>query len=194
MKQKLSNLEQLLDRMDEAGEGEREVSLDMLMDTIGKRSFGPVLLLIGLILVSPLSGIPTLPSTMGVAVFLIAMQMLVRRQHIWLPGWILRRKIGQQKLAKASQWLRRPARFIDRLVKQRLSMLVDGPGGWPIALVCLVLAVTLPLLEPVPFAASSAGVALSCFGLAMIAHDGVLALLAYSVTLGVGGLIVYSFM
>ncbi|HIZ50562.1 MAG TPA: exopolysaccharide biosynthesis protein [Candidatus Pseudomonas excrementavium] len=53
---------------------------------------------------------------------------------------------------------------------------------------------TLPLLEPVPFAASSAGVALSCFGLAMIAHDGVLALLAYSVTLGVGGLIVYSFM
>lgn len=194
MKQKLSNLEQLLDRMDEAGEGEQEVSLDMLMDTIGKRSFGPVLLLIGLILVSPLSGIPTLPSTMGVAVFLIAMQMLVRRQHIWLPGWILRRKIGQQKLAKASQWLRRPARFIDRLVKQRLGILVDGPGSWPIALVCLVLAVTLPLLEPVPFAASSAGVALSCFGLAMIAHDGVLALLAYSVTIGAGGLVAYSLM
>lgn len=194
MKQKLTSLEQLLDRIDEAGNGEEAVSLDMLMGTIGKRSFGPVLLLIGLILVSPLSGIPTLPSTMGVAVLLIALQMLVRRKHIWLPGWILRRQIGQSKLAKASQWLRRPARFVDRLIKERLSVLVDGPASWPIALVCLVLAVTLPLFEPLPFAASSAGLALTCFGLAMIAHDGVLALLAYSVTLGVGGLIIYSFM
>ncbi|WGK62347.1 exopolysaccharide biosynthesis protein [Halopseudomonas sp. SMJS2] len=194
MKQQPSSLEQLLDRMDEAGEGEEAVSLDKLMETIGKRSFGPILLLIGLILISPLSGIPTLPSTMGVAVFLIAVQMLVLRKHIWLPGWILRRKIGQQKLAKASQWLRRPARFVDRLVKHRLSILVDGPGSWPIALVCLVLAVTLPLLEPVPFAASSAGLALTCFGLAMTAHDGVLALLAYSITLGVGWLIANSFM
>ncbi|MCO5787169.1 exopolysaccharide biosynthesis protein [Pseudomonas sp. G11-1] len=194
MKQQPSSLEQLLDRMDEAGEGEEAVSLDKLMETIGKRSFGPILLLIGLILISPLSGIPTLPSTMGVAVFLIAVQMLVLRKHIWLPGWILRRKIGQQKLAKASQWLRRPARFVDRLVKHRLNILVDGPGSWPIALVCLVLAVTLPLLEPVPFAASSAGLALTCFGLAMTAHDGVLALLAYSITLGVGWLIANSFM
>ena len=133
MKQKLTSLEQLLDRIDEAGNGEEAVSLDMLMGTIGKRSFGPVLLLIGLILVSPLSGIPTLPSTMGVAVFLIALQMLVRRKHIWLPGWILRRQIGQSKLAKASQWLRRPARFVDRLIKERLSVLVDGPASWPIA-------------------------------------------------------------
>lgn len=194
MTQKLSSLEQLLDRMDEAGEEEEHVSLDMLMETIGKRSFGPILLLIGLILITPLSGIPTLPSTMGVAVFLIALQMLVRRKHIWLPSWILRRKIQQQKLAKASQWLRRPARFIDRLVKHRLNVLVEGPGSWPIALVCLLLAVTLPLLEPVPFAASSAGVALSCFGLAMIAHDGLLALLAYSATLGISGLVAYSFL
>ncbi|MEJ6655944.1 MAG: exopolysaccharide biosynthesis protein [Pseudomonas sp.] len=192
MNQKLSNLEALLDCMDEAGEGEEHVSLDMLMDTIGKRSFGPVLLLIGVILVSPLSGIPGLPSTMGVVVFLLSMQMLVRKKRIWLPGWILRRKIKQQSLAKATQWLRRPASFIDRKVKQRFSLLVDGPGSWPIALVCLVLAVTLPQLEPGPFAASSAGVALTIFGLSMIARDGVLVLLGYTFTLGVSGLVAYS--
>lgn len=192
MSEKLSNLEALLDCMDEAGEGEEHVSLGMLMDTVGRRSFGPVLLLVGVILVSPLSGIPGLPSTMGVVVLLLSIQMLVRKKRIWLPGWILRRKIKQKKLAKATQWLRRPASFIDRKVKNRLRLLVDGPGSWPIGLVCLVLAVTLPLLEPLPFAASSAGVALTFFGLSMIAHDGLLVMLAYSFTLGVSGLVVYN--
>lgn len=191
MAQELSSLEQLLDRMEQAAEGEQAVSMGQLVEGVGTRSFGPLLLLIGLILVSPLSGIPGLPSTMGIAVFLIAIQMMVYRRHIWLPNWILGRNIKQQRLSKAISWMRRPARFIDRFVKQRLVLLVDGPGSLPIALVCLALAVTLPLLEPIPFAASSAGVSLTCFGLARIARDGVLVLIAYAATLGIGGLIAY---
>ncbi|MFN2381287.1 MAG: exopolysaccharide biosynthesis protein, partial [Guyparkeria sp.] len=34
-----------------------------IMDALGTRSFGPVLLLIGVILVSPLSGLPGMPTT-----------------------------------------------------------------------------------------------------------------------------------
>lgn len=192
MPAKVTSLEQLLDRLDEAREGQEQVSMERLMDTIGRRSFGPLLLLIGIILVSPLSGIPGLPSTMGVAVFLLSSQMLLRRKRIWLPEWILRRNISQEKFARAARWMRRPARFIDRLLRERLSFLVDGPASWPLALVCLLVAVTLPLLEPVPFAASSAGVALTCIGLAMIAHDGVFALIAYTAVLGVAGLIGYN--
>lgn len=194
MAEKLTNLEQLLDRLDEAREGQDTVSFGRLMETIGKRSFGPLLLLIGIILVSPLSGIPGMPSTMGVAVFLLSCQMLLRRKHIWLPAWILRRSISEQKLAKAAGWLRKPARFIDRLIRQRLSFLVDGPASWPLALVCLLLAITLPLLEPLPFAASSAGAALTCIGLAMIAHDGLLAAIAYALVFGIGGLAAYHFL
>ena len=191
MAEKLTNLEQLLDRLDEAGEGQESVSMGHLMDAIGRRSFSPLLLLIGIILVSPLSGIPGLPSTMGVAVFLLSIQMLVRRKYIWLPEWILRRSVSQQKLGKSARWMRRPARFIDRFLRHRLGFLVEGPGSWPLALLCLLLAISLPLLEVVPFAASSAGVALTCIGLAMIAHDGILALIAYTVVLGTGGLITY---
>lgn len=191
MAEKLTNLEQLLDRLDEAGEGQESVSMGHLMDAIGRRSFSPLLLLIGIILVSPLSGIPGLPSTMGVAVFLLSIQMLVRRKYIWLPEWILRRSVSQQKLGKSARWIRKPARFIDRFLRHRLGFLVEGPGSWPLALLCQLLAISLPLLEVLPFAASSAGVALTCIGLAMIAHDGVLALIAYAVVLGASGLITY---
>lgn len=41
MAEKLTSLEQLLDRMDEAREGQNTVSLERLMDTIGRRSFDP---------------------------------------------------------------------------------------------------------------------------------------------------------
>lgn len=191
MVDKLTSLEQLLDRLDEAGEGQQEVTMGHLMDAIGRRSFSPLLLLIGIILVSPLSGIPGLPSTMGVAVFLLSLQMLLHRKHIWLPSWILRRSISQQKLGTSARWMRKPARFIDRLLRHRLGFLVDGPGSWPLAILCLLLAISLPVLELLPFAATSAGVALTCIGLAMIAHDGVLALIAYAVVLGSGGLIAY---
>lgn len=193
MAEKLTNLEQLLDRLDEAREGQQSVSFGSLMDTIGRRSFGPLLLLIGIILASPLSGIPGLPSTMGVAVLLLSVQMLLCRKHIWLPGWILRRSISEEKLARMTRWMRKPARVIDRWLRHRLSFLVDGPAAWPLALACLLLAVTLPLLEPVPFAATSAGAALTCIGLAMIAHDGLLAAIAYSVVLGIGGLLAFNF-
>lgn len=194
MAEKLTSLEQLLDRMDEAREGQNTVSLERLMDTIGRRSFGPMLLLIGVILVSPLSGIPGLPSTMGVAVFLLSLQMLLRRKYIWLPDWILRRSISEEKLATAAGWMRRPARVVDRILRERLSFLVEGPASWPLALLSLLLAITLPLLEPLPFAASSAGVALTCIGLAMIAHDGVLAVIAYSVVLAVAGVLAWNFL
>lgn len=194
MAEKLTSLEQLLDRMDEAREGQNTVSLERLMDTIGRRSFGPMLLLIGVILVSPLSGIPGLPSTMGVAVFLLSLQMLLRRKYIWLPGWILRRSISEEKLATAAGWMRRPARVVDRILRERLSFLVEGPASWPLALLSLLLAITLPLLEPLPFAASSAGVALTCIGLAMIAHDGVLAVIAYGVVLTVAGVLAWNFL
>lgn len=189
MAEKLTSLEQLLDRLDEAQEGEQSVSFGSLLDTVGRRSFGPLLLLIGLILVSPLSGIPGLPSTMGVAVFMLSIQMLLRRKYIWLPGWILRRSISGEKLARAARWMRKPARMIDRLVNRRLGFLVDGPASWLLALVCVLLAISLPVLEVVPFAATSAGAALTCIGLAMIAHDGLLAAIAYSVVLGMGGLV-----
>src|SRR5690606_16978246 len=129
MAEKLTSLEQLLDRMDEAREGQNTVSLERLMDTIGRRSFGPMLLLIAVILVSPLSGLPGPAPTMRLAVFLRCVQPLRRRKYFWLPGWILGRSISAEKLATAAGWMRRPARVVGRFLRKRLSFLVEGPAS-----------------------------------------------------------------
>ena len=180
-KQEPSSLEELFERVREAPDDEGRVSLDAILDVVGRRSFGPVLLVAGLITVAPIIGdIPGVPGIMGILVMLVAGQVLFRHEHFWLPAWVLRRSISQEKLCKALGWLQRPARFIDRLLRPRLTVLTRPLGAYVIAFVCLQIALIMPFMEVVPFSANAAGLVLTAFGLALIACDGVLALIAYA--------------
>jgi hypothetical protein len=193
--QKLTNLEQLLDRIGEAANDKEQVSLDTLLQAVGRRSFGPILLLAGLVMFAPLIGdIPGVPSIMGVLVVLTVGQLLFRREHIWLPHWLLKRAVAQDTLRKALEWLRPPARFFDRLVRPRLMPLVQHTGMYVIASVCALISAATPAMEMVPFSANGAGAALIAFGLALIAQDGLLALLALLFTAGILGVVVYNLM
>jgi hypothetical protein len=182
-RRKLTNLEQLLDLIGEAPPEEGGVSLDAILDMVGRRSFGPLLLVAGLITLAPLVGdIPGVPTLMGLLVLLIAGQVLFRQEHFWLPRWMLNRSVAKGKLDKALKWLRRPARFVDRLLHPRLTFLTQEAGIYIIALVSAMIACAMPVMEVVPFSANAAGLVLTAFGLALIACDGVLALIAFSIT------------
>lgn len=187
----ISNLEQLLERIDKAATDQERISLRMIIEAVGDRSFGPLLLMAGVILVSPLSGIPGMPTLMGTLVLLIAVQLLFHRRHFWLPQWLLKRSIPRKQLCKALQWLQTPARFVDRWLRPRLSLFIRGPSRYVIAIICIVISFCMPILEVLPFSATTAGVALTAFGLALIALDGLLALLAFLVTTTILTLIVY---
>lgn len=123
-----------------------------------------------------------MPTSMGLIVLLTTVQMLLRRNHFWLPNWLLNRCVARSKVEKALKWLRPPARFIDRWLRQRLLMFVRNTATYVVAMICLLIGAGIPVMELVPFAATGAGVALTCFGLALIACDGLLALVAFIVT------------
>ncbi len=186
MPKKLQNLEQLLDHMVQLAEGEAEVSLGMVVESIGNRAFGPLLMLIGLILVSPFSGVPGMAVTMAIFVALMASQLLMGRRRFWLPGWLLNRSVKRDRLLGAVRRLRPLARRVDRLLRPRLTTLVDNDATYVIAALCLLIALGMPMMEMVPFSASAAGVALGAFGLSLVVQDGLLVLLA-------GGWIVATF-
>ena len=61
------------------------VSIADLMNVIGERSFGPLLLVPSLIAVSPVGAIPGLPAITSVIVVIFAVQMLLAQKHVWLP-------------------------------------------------------------------------------------------------------------
>ena len=177
----ITTLQQLLDRLDKAATGER-VDVECMMQAVGRSSFGALLLLGGLITLSPLDIIPGIPTLIALAVVIVCVQLLSGRRHFWLPAWVLRRWIDTQRFRRALSWLRKPARFGDRLVRPRLTGLTTGAAMKVIALGCIVVALAMPFMEVVPFSANLAGIALTAFGLAVIAHDGLLALVAFAAT------------
>lgn len=189
---RISDLEQMLERISEAAQQRGRVSMDAILDEVGRRSFGPMLLLAGLLAVAPVLGdIPGVPTIVGVFVVLIAGQVVFRRKQIWLPRWLLNRSVRQEKLCKALEWMRKPARFIDRLLRPRLEVLTSAQATYAMAIVCILIGVTMPAMEVVLFAANVAGAALSAFGLSLIARDGLLALLGFIFTAATAGVIAY---
>lgn len=186
----ITNLQQLLDRLDQAGNEQGEVSVGAILGAVGHRSFGPLLLVAGLITLAPIVGdIPGIPTIVGVSVFLIAGQLLFRREHVWLPTWLLDRSLTCDKLRKLLKWLRGPARFIDRLLRPRLEMFTQPAA---IAIACIIIAAGMPAMEFIPFSANAAGAALTGFGLPLIARDGLPALLAFTITAGALLLVLYN--
>ena len=102
----------------------------------------------------------------------------------------MRRRIDRAKFCKALRLLRRPARLVDPLIRPRLSVMTHDAGVHTIALVCILIAITMPPVEILPFVASAAGAALTGFGLSLIAGDGLITLLAWVFPLVAGGSLV----
>ncbi|MEA2117544.1 exopolysaccharide biosynthesis protein [Halovibrio sp. HP20-50] len=181
MNQPLQSTEQLLNRIGELTRVHPQVSIGMVVESIGSRSFGPLLMFIGITLFSPLSGVPGMSFFMATFVLLVAVQMLLGRKKIWLPHYILKRSIEHNKLQKALDWLIKPARGIDRLLKPRLTFLVQNGGSYGIAALCVIIGLCMPFMELVPFSSSAAGLVLLTLGLSLVVYDGLLVLFALAI-------------
>ncbi len=171
-------LEQLLDHLAEAAGTRKRVSLATVVEVVGQRSFGAVLLVVGLLLVSPLSGIIGMATISAIVVTLIAVQLLLDREYIWLPRWLMQRSTRSTHALRAIAALRRPARIMDRWVKPRLPFLTRRFGTSAVALMCILVASIMPFMELIPFSATVAGVPLTMLGLTLFAKDGALAIVA----------------
>ena len=87
-----------------------------------------------------------------------------------------------KKLQQAAKSLQPAARVIDKAIRPRLTFLTDRPFLYVIALICILIALTVPPLELVPFVDIPLWAALAAFSLAMAAHDGLLAIAALILT------------
>lgn len=195
MAENITTLSELIDKIGDVTEENDRVSVEAVLQSVGTRSLGPLLLVTGLITLAPVIGdIPGVPTIMAVLVFLIASQLLIHRKHLWVPRWVLKRSVSRSKMQKMLGWSRKPARFVDRYTRPRLTLLVQGKGQYMIALVCILIAMAMPLMEVVPFSANFAGLALASFGLALISRDGALALVALVVVGLLIGFVFYKIM
>ena len=192
IKSNLNSITEILCEIKSSAAESDEVSVRDILDMVGRRSFGPVLLLAGLVILAPLIGdIPGVPTIMGSIVFLVAIQLLIGQKKLWLPNVLLKQSTKKEKLINAIEKLEKPSAYVDKLIKPRLMYLTNGWMTYPIAGICLCISVAIPFMEFIPFSANFAGAALTAFGLSLIAKDGLLAMFGYIFTISTVGFIVY---
>ncbi|MBK1818231.1 exopolysaccharide biosynthesis protein [Luteolibacter yonseiensis] len=180
------SLEEMLDRFEECARDEERVSVEKLMDAVGRRSFGPLILFAGIVLSAPGVGdIPGVSTLIGIYVLLVAGQLICGRDNFWLPRWLLDRsaKSGTVKKAASNKWTRKLSKLVDKIVTERLAVLVGNRGTRAVAVSCCVLAFATPLTEVVPFSGTGVGVSICIFGIAMVAQDGLMVILGFAVTI-----------
>lgn len=188
-----TTLKGVLDDIQELSKKHDDVSVDNIIEMVGQRSFGPILLIAGIVTLAPLLGdIPGVPTIMGVIVFLVAVQILLRRDKLWLPTMILKRSVKKDKLQKAIRKLKKPAYYIDKILRSRLSVLTSGAMIYPAAIVCICISLAMPVMEFIPFSANFAGAALVAFGLSFVAKDGLMLLVGYIFTGSIIWFVIYS--
>lgn len=187
------SLQSMLDQLESLSQNRKQVSFGNAVDVVGRHAFAPVLLLIGLIMMVPgPADIPGVPVVLGILVIIVSVQILIHRQHLWIPGWIENRHVSSKSLKKMASWLRRPARWLDRITKQRYSWLIRHAGAGIVAITCIIIAAATPVMEFVPFSANLAGLAIATFALAIIAKDGLVAAIAILLSISTAGLVAYS--
>ncbi|MFN7103727.1 MAG: exopolysaccharide biosynthesis protein [Pseudorhizobium sp.] len=189
-----AGLTQLVDKLADLGRIHDNVSVLQIRERIGERSFGPFLVVPSLIELSPVGGIPGVPTAIAAIVGLIAVQIAIGMKHMWLPDFIEHRAIPGQTLQRGLDFLRPAARWIDRILRPRLRWITRTPARQVVAVLCLLLAATVPPLEVLPFASSLPMGAIALFGLALMVRDGVVALVAAGFAVGTGALLYTTFL
>ncbi|MET0547404.1 MAG: exopolysaccharide biosynthesis protein [Caulobacterales bacterium] len=177
---KVHNLSSLLDalkaKIDEDGEVSpaTKISLEEMLDLIGRRAYGPLLLIIGLISISPLTLIPGSTWAIAVLTLVISVQMALHKTHPWMPKKALALQLTEDKLDKFISAARPTARFTDKLIRPRWSFLSEPPWALIVAILCALAALVTFPLGFIPFAPLAPGLAVAFFGLGLTAKDGLM--------------------
>lgn len=183
------SLGEVLSAIAPAAEATGKVSVADVLQEIGERSFAPLVLVVSVLLVTPLSGIPGTPTIGAVIVVLITVQWLTGRRHLWLPGFVLRRAVTGPRLARAIDWLRPMADWVDARAERRLRLMTAPPMALLAKLAILGVALTWPLLELLPMVTSVDALAVALLAFGLMVRDGVWLAAGYGTIAGMALLI-----
>lgn len=150
-----------------------------LLKTFGTRSFGPMLFLPSIIALGPTGAIPGMSIVTGALILIIAVQMLIGREQVWLPERALRFEVSRNRLKQLADKVVPWTDWLERFVGTRATVLVSAPWNRAIAAVSAVLALTMFPLALLPFAVAVPASALTLFSLGLLLRDGVLIAVGY---------------
>jgi hypothetical protein len=177
IRQAEQNFTGLLDCLVAETSGET-VTLGQLMQIVERRSFGAVILLLGLIAVSPLTIVPGATWLVAAVTLLFSAQLLIGARHPMLPKGLLNFTMQRAQLEGFVQHMRKMAHTADRLTQPRLIFLTEPPFVIGVSLVCIAASLATFPLGLIPLGPVLPGISILMMGVGLTARDGVFLLLS----------------
>ena len=174
-------LHDILEDIELLAEREGKIDVRSLLRSFEARSFGPVLILLGVLSMSPLGAVPGIPVVLAAMVILWAGQILIGRSHPWIPKFLHSIEVSEAQITSFVDKADPATDVVDKWVKPRLKWAVGDVSEYVIAGLSIILALLMIPLELVPFAVAIPAGALVLLGLALTAKDGVLTLITIAI-------------
>jgi len=163
---------EVLRELVEEGQSERITFADILSE-LRHRAVGFALLIFALPCCLPMP--PGIPTVCGVAIVIIAVNLIAGRQRLWLPRVITAKSVSRADLKRmVDRWLPYLER-LEKVCKPRFPIVTDPVGKVLIGLVIFVLGFIMIL--PIPFLGNMPpGFAASVIAIGMTERDGLVVL------------------
>jgi len=168
-----TSLIDVAERVRSAGEQD-QVSVEDILNAIGRRGFGPLILVFALIAVSPIGAIPGASIVTATLIALVSAQLVARRRAPWIPRRLRAIGVPRDRLGDAIDGLRPALARIDRVIRSRWRALVEPPWSLAIPICCILLSALMIPLALVPWGIVPPATAMVGLGLGLSARDGLL--------------------
>ncbi|MFY7778172.1 MAG: exopolysaccharide biosynthesis protein [Elstera sp.] len=169
------------------------ISLDDLLNGVGHRAFGLLLLLLALPNSIPLPAPPGLSTVFGLPMAIFGAQLVLGHKAPWLPAFMRRKTLPRNEVLKfldrATPYLNK----VERRLKPRMNWFVGGTGERVAGLIIFAMAAVLSL--PIIFGNFLPAFAVLLMALAILARDGAMMIAGWVtsvVAVSVVGLVIYA--
>jgi len=184
----VTKLTDILDQLSEDIDGD-DISLGDVVEQFKSRGYGPLLFLPAVAVISPIGTVPTLPTFCAVFMLLVTAQLLFGRSSPWLPAFLAKRALSKDRVRQSVKQVRSWAEWVDGFLGDRLDALTNPVADRIVALTVILLCITVPPLELVPFAALVPNFCICVFAIGLTVRDGVVTLLGFLFSISVGVLL-----
>lgn len=158
------------------------VSIGHIRDTLGNRSFAPLLVLFAAFNLIPLP--PGASAFLGLPLVIVSAQMVYGSKRAWLPAFILNRSLSAETFRSVMEWVIPRLVSIERWIRPRYWPFWRRRGDRVIGLFVLLMAIVVTL--PIPLGNWFPAFSAALLGLALSERDGIL--FAIAILVGIGAL------
>ena len=160
------------------GEGER-VTFGEILHGLRHRAAGFATLIFSLPCCLPMP--PGIPTVCGIALVIIALNMIAMRRRLWLPAAIANKTVARADLNRMVVRATPLMRWLERYCRPRLPVMTESVGKVLVGIVILVLG--LVMILPIPFVGNMPpAIAASVIALGITERDGLIVALGLAVS------------